>query len=97
MEHRMYALAEAADIADVPIDEVLSAVNTQRSSARGAAVAYYAMADEALENHPLVRSRLAALCPEAALSKTKGLRALTIECFKALGLDTTTRIFRLHG
>src|SRR5881394_1719953 len=77
-------------------DEVLAAVCSQRASARGAAVAYYAMADEELDAHPLVLSRLAALCPEAALSKTKGLRALTIECFRALGLETNTRIFRLH-
>ena len=78
-------------------DEVLAAVCSQRASARGAAVAYYTMADEELDAHPLVRSRLATLCPEAALSKTKGLRALTIECFRALGLETNTRIFRLHG
>src|SRR6185503_19417943 len=69
-------------------DEVLAAVASQRASARGAAVAYYTMPDEALDAHPLVRSRLAALCPEAALSKMKGLRALTIECFRALGLET---------
>jgi hypothetical protein len=78
-------------------DEVLAAIGTQRASARGAAVAYYTMADEALDAHPLVRSRLAALCPEAAVSKMKGLRTLTIECFRALGLETNTRIFRLHG
>jgi hypothetical protein len=78
-------------------DEVLAAIGTQRASARGAAVAYYTMADEALDAHPLVRSRLVALCPEGAVSKTKGLRALTIECFRALGLETNTRIFRLHG
>jgi len=78
-------------------EEVLAAVCSQRASARGAAVAYYAMADEELDAHPLVRSRLAALCPEAALPKAKGLRALTIECFRALGLETNTRIFRLHG
>jgi len=78
-------------------DEVLAGVHTQRASARGAAVAYYAMADEELEGHPVVKARLAALCPEAAVSKSKGLRALAIECFRALGLDTNTRIFRLHA
>ncbi len=78
-------------------DEVLAAVASQRAAARGAAVAYYTMPDEALDAHPLVRARLAALRPEAALSKMKGLRALTIECFRALGLETNTRIFRLHG
>ena len=78
-------------------DEVLAAIGTQRASARGAAVAYYAMAEEELDAHPLVRSRLVALCPEGAISKVKGLRALTIECFRALGLETNTRIFRLHG
>jgi len=78
-------------------DEVLSAVNSQRASARGAAVAYYTMPDEALDAYPIVKTRLANLCPEGALSKTQGLRALTIECFKALKLETNTRIFRLHG
>ena len=78
-------------------DEVLSAVNSQRASARGAAVAYYTMPDEALDAYPLVKTRLANLCPEGAVSKTLGLRALTIECFKALKLETNTRIFRLHG
>ena len=63
-------------------DEVLAAVCSQRASARGAAVAYYAMADEELDAHPLVRSRLASLCPDAALPKAKGLRALTIEYAK---------------
>ncbi|MBI3857593.1 MAG: hypothetical protein HY293_18080 [Planctomycetes bacterium] len=78
-------------------DEVLSAVASQRAGGRGAIVAYYAMPDELLDAHPLVRSRLSTLAPEEAVSKTKGLRALTILCFKALGLDTNTRIFRLHG
>lgn len=78
-------------------DEVLSAVNVARASGKGVAVAYYAMPDEQLASYPLVQSRLAALAAEGAVSKTKGLRAVTIECFKALGLDTNTRIFRLHG
>src|SRR6185295_10838432 len=78
-------------------DEVLSAVNTQRASGRSAAVAYYAMPDEALDAHPLVRTQLNHLLPDGAISKTKGLRALTIECFKALKLETNTKIFRLHG
>jgi hypothetical protein len=78
-------------------DEVLAAVQTERASSRGTTVAYYAAPDEALEGHPIVRSRLAALAPEAALSKTMGLRALTIACFQALGMETNTRIFRLHG
>ena len=78
-------------------DEVLSAINVSRASAEGVAVAYYAMTDEQLDAHPVVKDRLAALGAVGAVSKTKGLRALTIECFKALGLDTNTRIFRLHG
>src|SRR5436190_4959225 len=55
-------------------DEVLAAVCSQRASARGAAVAYYAMADEELDAHPLVRSRCASLCSDAALPKAKVLR-----------------------
>ena len=78
-------------------DEVLAAINVSRASAEGVAVAYYAMPDEQLDAHPVVKERLAALGAVGAVSKTKGLRALTIECFKALGLDTNTRIFRLHG
>jgi hypothetical protein len=78
-------------------EDVLAAVQTERAASRGAAVAYYAAPDEALDAHPVVRSRLAALCPEGAVSKSKGLRALTIECFQAMGLETNTRIFRLHG
>src|SRR5205085_12271107 len=35
-------------------DEVLSAVYSQRASARGAVVAYYAMPEEVLDAHPLV-------------------------------------------
>jgi hypothetical protein len=78
-------------------DEVLTAVNVCCASAESVAVAYYAMPDEQLDAHPVVRARLADLGAVGAVSKTKGLRALTIECFKALGFDTNTRIFRLHG
>jgi hypothetical protein len=77
-------------------DEVLSAVQLQRAKGRKA-VAYFGFAEEALDVHPLVRSRLTSLAPEAFLSKTKGLRALTVMCYGALGLDTNTRIFRLPG
>ena len=76
-------------------DEVLAAVHAQRAETRSPIVAYYAMTDEALD--PTMRDRLSALAPEASISKTKGLRALTILCCQALGLDTTTKIFRLHG
>jgi hypothetical protein len=78
-------------------DEVLAAVAGSRASGESVAVAYYAMPDEQLDAHPAVQARLAALGPVGAVSKTKGLRALTIESFKALGLEPNTRIFRLHG
>ena len=78
-------------------DEVLSAVNMARAKGRKAAVAYYAFPDEALDVHPLIRSRLTSLAPEGHVSKTKGLRALTVLCFSILELDTNTRIFRLPG
>jgi hypothetical protein len=78
-------------------DEVLSAVQAQRASRQGAVVAYFAMTEETLDAHPLVRSRLTALSPEGYVSKTKGLSALSLLCCKALGLETNTRIFRLHG
>jgi len=78
-------------------DEVFSAIHEQRAELRSPIVAYYAMPDEALPAHPVVQERLKSLAPDLAVSKTKGLRALTILCFQALGLDTTTRIFRLHG
>jgi hypothetical protein len=78
-------------------DEVLSAVQRVRAKGRRAAVAYYGCPDEALDLHPLVRSRLASLAPEKAISKTQGLRAMTVLCFHALGLETTTRILRLPG
>ena len=78
-------------------DEVLAAVQKQRSRGRKAAVAYFNFAEEALDVHPLVRSRLTSLAPEAYLSKARGLRALTVMCYGALGLETNTRIFRLPG
>jgi hypothetical protein len=78
-------------------DEVLAAVQMQRAKGKKAAVAYYTFPEEALDVHPLVRSRLTSLAPESHLSKTRGLRALTIACFAALGLDTNTKIFRLPG
>jgi len=78
-------------------DEVLSAVALARAKGRKSAVAYYAFAEEALDVHPLVRSRLASLAPQGHVSKTKGLRALTLLCFDVLGLDTNTRIRRLPG
>ncbi len=78
-------------------DEVLAAVQSQRAKGRKTAVAYYAFPEEALEVHPLVRSRLAALAPDASLSKARGLRALTIACYGALALETNTRIFKLPG
>ena len=76
-------------------DEVFAAVHEQRAETRSPIVAYYAMPDEALDG--VVKERLRSLAPDQALSKTKGLRALTILCFQALGLDTNTRNFRLHG
>lgn len=78
-------------------EEVLSAVQIQRARGRKAAVAYFAFAEEALDVHPLVRSRLTSLAPERFLSKTRGLRALTVACFAALGLETNTKTFRLPG
>jgi len=78
-------------------DEVLSAVQAQRGRGRKVAVAYYTFAEEALDVHPLVRSRLISLAPEASLSRTRGLRALTVACYGALKLETNTRIFRLPG
>jgi len=78
-------------------DEVLAAVQFQRSRGKKAAVAYYGFAEEALDVHPLVRSRLTALAPESSMSKTRGLSALTVMCYGALKLETSTRIFRLPG
>jgi hypothetical protein len=78
-------------------DEVLTAVRRVRAGGRKAAVAYYSCPDEALDLHPLVRSRLTSLAPEKAISKTQGLRAMTVLCFHALGLETTTRTFRMPG
>jgi len=78
-------------------DEVLSAVQRVRAGGRKAAVAYYGCPDEALDLHPRVRSRLTALAPEKAISKTQGLRAMTVLCFHVLGLETTTRVFRIPG
>jgi hypothetical protein len=78
-------------------DEVLAAVHQQRAEHRSPIVAYYPMPEEALDAHPPVQARIQSLAPDQSVSKTKGLRALTILCFQALGLDTNTRIFRLHG
>jgi hypothetical protein len=78
-------------------DEVLAAVASARASRQAAAVAYYVMPDESLGAYPLVQGRLQALAPDHAVSKTQGLRALSIACFLALGLETNTRIFRRHG
>ncbi|HEV3027994.1 MAG TPA: hypothetical protein VG457_10505 [Planctomycetota bacterium] len=78
-------------------DEVLAAVQMQRARGKKAAIAYFAFAEEALDVHPLVRSRLTSLAPEAFMSKTRGLRALTVACYAVLGLETNTRIFRLPG
>jgi hypothetical protein len=78
-------------------DEVLAAVHQQRAEHRSPIVAYYAMPEEALAANPPVQARIQSLAPDQSVSKTKGLRALTILCFQALGLDTNTRIFRLHG
>jgi hypothetical protein len=76
-------------------EEVLAAVHEQRAEHRSPIVAYYAKADEALD--PIVHDRLRTLAPEQSISKTKGLRALTILCLQALGLEPTTKNFRLHG
>jgi hypothetical protein len=76
-------------------DEVFPAIHEQRAELRSPIVAYYTMPDEALD--AVVHERIQTLAPDHCLSKTKGLRALTILCFQALGLDTNTRIFRLHG
>ncbi|HZE96738.1 MAG TPA: hypothetical protein VE981_06915 [Planctomycetota bacterium] len=78
-------------------DEVLAAVKVSGGKAGKGVVAYYALPEEALETHPLVLSRLTTLAPKAHLSKTKGLRALTVMCYDALMLETNTRIFRLPG
>ena len=73
-------------------DEVLAAVHSQRAETRSPIIAYYGNPDDAL-----VRERLKSLAPEESIAKTRGLRAVTILCFQALGLDTNTKIFRLHG
>lgn len=78
-------------------DEVLSAVNKQRASGRGKAVAYFAQPEESLESHPLIRSRLCSLGPDGYLSKTKGLTALARLCLKVLALDGGTWAFRRHA
>jgi hypothetical protein len=78
-------------------EEVFSAVHEQRAELRSPIIAYYAMPEEALAENPVVQERLRTLAPEQALSKTKGLRAVTILCLQALGLEPNTRIFRLHG
>jgi len=78
-------------------EEVLAAVQDRRSRLMKPTVAYFSFPEEALEAYPLVRSRLASLAPDAALSKTRGLRPLTVACYAALGMDTNTRIFRLPG
>src|SRR6185436_176404 len=70
-------------------DEVLAAIHEQRAELRSPILAYYAMPDEALDS--AVQQRLQTLAPDHRQSKTKGLRALTILCFQALGLDTNTR------
>ena len=76
-------------------EEIFAAIHEQRAEQRSPIVAYYAMTDEALDS--VVRDRLRSLAPEQSISKTKGLRALTILCLQALGLEPTTRNFRLHG
>ena len=78
-------------------EEVFEAIHAQRAEIRSPIVAYYAMPDDALGANPAVQERLRTLAPDLSISKTQGLRALTILCFQALGLDTNTRIFRLHG
>jgi hypothetical protein len=78
-------------------DEVLAAVQSQCSKAKKAAVACFSVAEEALDIHPLVKARLASLAPQAALSKVRGLRPLTQACFAALGLEASSRTFRLPG
>lgn len=78
-------------------DEVLAAVAVARASRQAATVAYYTMPDEALGAYPVVKARLDSLAPAGVVSKTKGLRALSIACFQALRLDTNTRVIRLYG
>lgn len=78
-------------------DEVLAAVQSQRAKGKKAAVAYYGFAEEALDVHPLVKSRLTSLAPEASMSKTKGLSALTMMCTSALKLEAGTKIFKMPG
>jgi hypothetical protein len=78
-------------------DDLFAEIVAARAGSRAAAVAYYSMASEFLDSYPAVKHRLAALAPDAHLSKAQGLRALTLECLRALGLDTFPKIFRLHG
>src|SRR6185503_20848725 len=59
-------------------EEIFAAIHEQRAEQRSPIVAYYAMTDEALDS--VVRDRLRSLAPEQSISKTKGLRALTILC-----------------
>jgi PleD family two-component response regulator len=73
-------------------DEVLAAIHSQRAETRSPIIAYSSNPDD-----PLVQQSLKSLAPEQSISKSRGLRAVTILCFQALGLDTSTKIFRLHG
>lgn len=78
-------------------DEVLSAVAARRAEAGGAVIATCLQPKEALEAHPLMKSRLNTLSPEGFIPRAGGMRPLLVAVFAALGLATNTRVITLRA
>ena len=76
-------------------DEVLAAVASHRAEGRSAVIATCLQPREALDAHPLVKSRLESLSPESFVPRSGGMRPLLVALFGVLGLQTNTRVIKI--
>ena len=80
---------------DTTGDEVLAAIRKQQKGSHPfKTIVYSAHTREAIKDNPNLEAKLQSLGADEFMSKSGGMRPLTIRVFELLGLDTNTKIYR---
>ena len=80
---------------DTTGDEVLAAIHKQQKGGRRCkTIVYSAHTREAIQDNPNLEARLESLGADEFMSKSGGMRHLTIRVFELLELDTNTKVHR---
>ena len=80
---------------DTTGDEVLAAIRKQhKGSSPCKTIVYSAHTREAIQDNPNLEARLQKLGADEFMSKSGGMRHLTIKVFELLDLDTNTKVYR---